>query len=88
MTNSISERIDTLKQQAANAGDDVTVRICETVSGYALFDSDTAVEITPDELCPDEDYPMHKYIDALFRSVNCQQTEGHVSVGGRRVYAQ
>lgn len=88
MTNSIQYRIRELKNESANTGDVATYERCEAADCYELHDSDTSTAVEPEELFPHEDYPMHKYVETIIESLHCEQAEGHVRIGGRRVYAQ
>lgn len=50
---------------------------------YCLWDSDTSEEVAADELGISDE----EYIAAIRESMTCDQVEGHIYVGGLRVYA-
>jgi len=82
MTNSIQNRIASLKQEAAQAGDDDMVEMIIRASEYAaLCDSDTDEYLTPEDL----GVSLTEYLEGVIESLDA--CEGNVRVNGRRVYA-
>lgn len=87
-TDSISDRIETLRDEAVAAGDDDQASMCRLAADRELVDSDTNETIEPEDMFPHEQYPMPKYVAAICQSLNVGTDEGHVRINGRRVYAR
>jgi hypothetical protein len=84
MHNYIGNRIASLKQEAGQHGDYELVRMINRTVGMRLFDSNSADVVTDYDLgCS-----VTAYVEAMVESLDCLQTEGHVRVNGRKVYAQ
>ena len=80
-----TEMIQTLRTEAASAGDESMVEMCDRVLGASveLLDSDTGEQLTAEEL----EIDATRYVEACCESLDAGQPEGHVRVNGRRVYA-
>jgi hypothetical protein len=80
-----TEMIQTLRTEAASAGDESMVEMCDRVldASIKLHDSDTADRLTAEDL----EIDATRYVEACCESLDCGQAEGHVRVNGRRVYA-
>jgi hypothetical protein len=88
MTNSISDRIEELRDEAVAAGDDDQASQCRLAADHEIYDSETNQVIDPEELFPRDQYPMPKYVTLICSSLNEGTDEGHVNFHGRRVFAQ
>lgn len=81
-----TEMIAALRTEAASAGDESMVEMCDQVleADAELHDSDTAERLTAEDL----GISATRYVELCCESLDSAQAEGHVRVGKRRVYAQ
>jgi len=84
----IQDRIEALEDEANAHQDSEQETLCDRASGYELYDSDHNTIVSPEELFPASDTPMVDYVATIVESLDCDQAEGHVRVGNRRVFAQ
>ena len=81
----ITDRISALRIEAATAGDDAQVRICDRIlaAGIVLYDSDTKELVEPGD-----DASIADYCDVIVASFDCEQPEGSVLYRGHTIYAE
>jgi hypothetical protein len=88
MTDSISDRIEELRDEAVEAGDDDMASMCRLAADHELYDSDTAELIEPEDMfARDCRGALVAYVSAICTSLNEGTEEGHVWIVGRKVYA-
>ena len=83
----IQDRISTLANEAAAHQDLDQVALCDRACGRELYDSEANILVGPEELFPGSDTPMVAYVATIIESLDCDQAEGHVRIGNRRVFA-
>lgn len=83
MLNETKTAIETLRREAAEAGDTEQVARCERADSYQLYDYETNEPLTPAELGVD----AVRYVDLILLSRGAGHTGAVAAPDGRTVYA-